>query len=304
MCSRLDPYRTPELLQPIQLLDLLELCGNTAGAARAAGLSQPTVSRRTRQLLRELNLKASKPAGPPQLRYGDNACLQLLRQAAQLHRLEAGAWRLSGSSWSIALLEANLRGGIAPVQFRHPRSWQALVSARILDAALVSGLDLNQALADPTDPLQGAIAWDDCRLQPLAAEALGLLLPKDTAAEAPPPWSLVAVPAQPLAPGLGALTRQHHWQCLHAPKSCQSPEAWAIWLAEQGRPALATPRWCRRLQRHLPSWSWWPLPSTHREYHWLLLRQSSWDHYLPLKTLAEQWRADITQTNAQAESGL
>ncbi|QBE68639.1 hypothetical protein SynWH8101_1051 [Synechococcus sp. WH 8101] len=304
MCSLLEPYRTPELLLPLQLLDLLELCGTTTAAARAAELSQPTVSRRTRQLLRELELPPPGPRQPTELSYGENACLHLLRQAAQLHRLEAGASRLSSSPWSQALLETTLPTPLVPAQFRHPRSWQALVRARILDAAVLSGVDLEQLLAQPLKPAQGPMAWDDYIFVPLTAEPLGLLLPDTYIEEGLTRWSVVAVPAPSLAPGLGACTRQRHWHCLYAPRSCQSAHDWAAWLSEQKLPALATPRWCRALQRHLPSWRWWPLSPATCDDHWLLVLQNNWESHPVLPQLAGQWRSAIQQSHAQAESEL
>ncbi len=92
-------YRTPELLQPIQLLDLLELGGTTTAAAKALGLSQPTVSRRARHLVRDLDLKSNPDLHERALRYGGSSCLQLLRRACQAHRLEAGAWRVGSCPW-------------------------------------------------------------------------------------------------------------------------------------------------------------------------------------------------------------
>lgn len=38
-------YRTPDVLRPMERLDLLELSGTTSAATRVLGLSHPTVSR-------------------------------------------------------------------------------------------------------------------------------------------------------------------------------------------------------------------------------------------------------------------
>ena len=50
-------YETPALLADIELLDLLELSGSTVETAHLLNLSQPTVSRRRRQLGAELALE-------------------------------------------------------------------------------------------------------------------------------------------------------------------------------------------------------------------------------------------------------
>ena len=49
-------YRLPALLQDIRLLDLLEISGTTLEAGRVCGLSQPTVSRRSRLLADDFGL--------------------------------------------------------------------------------------------------------------------------------------------------------------------------------------------------------------------------------------------------------
>lgn len=51
------PYRVPDLLQDIRLLDLLELSGTTVQASALLNLSQPTVSRRYRLLAKDFGLQ-------------------------------------------------------------------------------------------------------------------------------------------------------------------------------------------------------------------------------------------------------
>jgi DNA-binding transcriptional LysR family regulator len=213
------PYSTPRVLRPIELLDLLELSGTTTAVAEALGLSQPTVSRRTSHLVRDLGLRARTGLPRQTLRFADSSCLQHLRRACQAHRLEAGAWRIGSSPWQQSLLQPLQPWIAVPGRFRHPEAWRSLVASHALDGAVVSGLDLQ--LAMPEQPISGEhpVAWGHCLLVPISRSPLGLLTPP-SAAESPERWGRVAVPAQPLAPGLASLVRQQQWQCLHAGASC------------------------------------------------------------------------------------
>ncbi len=89
------PYRTPELLRDLLVIDMLELTGSTAAAARVLSLSQPTVSRRYRAVARDLGL-VRRPHQQPGRRYGDSICLRLLRRGLTLHRWQAGVLRIAG----------------------------------------------------------------------------------------------------------------------------------------------------------------------------------------------------------------
>ncbi|WP_411872057.1 LysR family transcriptional regulator [Vulcanococcus limneticus] len=88
-------YRPPNLLRDVLLIDMLELTGSTAAAARVLSLSQPTVSRRYRALARDLGL-VRQPHLRPGRRFGESSCLQLLRKGLSLHRWQAGVLRIGG----------------------------------------------------------------------------------------------------------------------------------------------------------------------------------------------------------------
>lgn len=89
------PYRAPDLLRDVLLIDMLELTGSTAAAARVLSLSQPTVSRRYRALAQDLGLER-RPRQRPGRRFGESSCLRLLRKGLSLHRWQAGVLRVGG----------------------------------------------------------------------------------------------------------------------------------------------------------------------------------------------------------------
>lgn len=277
-------YRTPRVLRPIELLDLLELGGTTAAAARALGISQPSVSRRTRQLMQELGLPAPGVSQALGLRFGQSRCLQLLRRACQTHRLEAGAWRLGCSPWlEAALQQQQLCAGV-PGRFRQPGAWRELVAGHALDGALLSGLDLQLLLPELADATGDGVAWQECVLLPITRVPLGLLLPPGLAG-LPARWSQVAVPPQAMAPGVAAQVRQRQWQCLHAPPSCQAAPAWGEWLRQLNTPTAASPAWARELRRHLSDWRWQPWPDEVAEQQWLLVLESIEQEHSGLRML-------------------
>ncbi len=293
-------YSTPELLQPIQLLDLLELGGTTTAAAEALNLSQPTVSRRTRHLARDLGLQSNPDQHERVLRYGGSSCLQLLRRACQAHRLEAGAWRVGSCPWHQGVLQPLQPWISVPGRFRHPSAWRELVAAHAIDAAVVSGLDLHLARPELQHAGSSVVDWKDCVLIPITRTPLGLLMPANTRGS-PERWSQVAVPAQQFAPGLASVVRQQQWQCLHAARSCHEPHAWGLWLRQHNRPVLATPAWVQRLKPHLPSWSWQPWPHGSFEQHWLLALRTVWNEQPALEALLAQLRSALACSHATAE---
>jgi DNA-binding transcriptional LysR family regulator len=293
-------YVTPDLLQPIQALDLLELGGTTTAAAEALCLSQPTVSRRVRRLVLDLGLDARHRNHHQGLRYGESACLHLLRRACQAHRLEAGAWRVGSCPWHQGVLQPLQLWVSVPGRFRHPSAWRTLVCAHAIDAAVVSGLDLQLALPALQNASSEVVDWEDCVLIPISRSPLGLLAPPDTR-DSPERWSQVAVPAQQFAPGLASVVRQQQWQCLHAAKTCHDPPAWGLWLREHNRPALATPAWIKRLKPHIPAWGWHPWPHALSEQHWLLALRSVWNEQPALQVLLTQLRSAMACSHAEAE---
>jgi hypothetical protein len=293
-------YRTPELLQPIQLLDLLELGGTSTVAAKALGLSQPTVSRRTQRLVRDLGLSTHPNHHERALRYGSSSCLQLLRRACQAHRLEAGAWRVGSCPWNQGLLQPLQPWNSVPGRFRHPRTWRDLVTAHAIDAAVVSGLDVQLSLPELQQADSDGIDWQGCMLLPISRSPLGLLMPPNTRGS-PERWSQVAVPAQQFTPGLASLVRQQQWQCLHAAKSCHDPHTWGLWLRQHTQPVLVTPAWVERLKPHLPMWVWHPWPDKASEQHWLLVLRTIWNEQPALEALLVQMRSAMACSHAEAE---
>jgi len=205
--ATLTRYRTPALLEPIQLLDYLEVCGTTSAVGQALGMSQPTVSRRARALEKDLGLQRRQQRRPQVLRYGETTCLRLLRQASQSHRLEAGIWRAGTSAWHQPVVEQLQPTQLVPPRFRHPLSWRQLVENHAIDGALISGLDLQLVEPQLFASSHGPIQWGACMAVPIADWPLGLVQPPSPG-DQPPRWAPVAVPGQQTAPGLAALVRK------------------------------------------------------------------------------------------------
>jgi len=184
-------YRPPALLQDIQLLDLLELSGSTQKASRLVQLSQPTISRRYRQLARDFALVANRrQAG---CRYGSSRVMQLLRLGCRAHRLEAGVARLGSDLMLQPLLSACPWLLPLPAQFRALPCWLELVRQGVLDGALVSGLELQgEEQANPPE----------LELRPVGR--LPLALAVSASAPGPPssPLPPVLVPQRMAAGGL------------------------------------------------------------------------------------------------------
>ena len=88
-------YRIPSVLRDLVLVDMLELTGTTVAAAQVLNLSQPSVSRRFRQLAAELGLQPNRRDKPGR-RFCDADWMRLLRQGVNPHRLDCGVLRLGG----------------------------------------------------------------------------------------------------------------------------------------------------------------------------------------------------------------
>ncbi len=86
-------YAPPEPLEPLHILDLLELTGSQPQAARALAMHQSTVSRSVAMMSDQFRLQA-KP-GASVCRYGTNDSLKLLRQSYRAHRLMDGQLRIA-----------------------------------------------------------------------------------------------------------------------------------------------------------------------------------------------------------------
>ena len=266
-------YRLPALLQDIRLLDLLEISGTTFEVSRVCGLSQPTVSRRTRALAADFHLPLNRRS-PLGCRYGTSTAMQLLRLGCRAHRLAAGVARLgadvilqpllAGCSWLLP----------APPRFRPVQSWLELVRQGVLDGALVSGLEFE---AD------GLPTGSDLELLPLGAVPLDLALDgRQHRLDGVLPE--VLVPNRAVAAGLQRELQQRGFCLRTAGNSSQTPAQWLRRLQQNG---LAMP-----LPQVEPS-AWWQelnrlqLAEPIRVPLWLVLPQG-WRDQTVLVHTAEQ----------------
>lgn len=218
-------YRLPELLHDIRLLDLLELCGTTVQTSRLLQLSQPTISRRYRLLSEDFGLVRDRR----QLwgcGYGTSAAMRLLRLGCRAHRLAAGVARIGSD-----LLHHPLLAGCpwllpTPQRFRAAANWLELVRQGVLDGALISGLELEEAEGLnhqelellPLGELPLALAF--CPKAPVLVGAVpGRPAPGGRVAE-------VLVPDRGVAPGLRRLLRELGLPLRNGGNSLQTPDDW------------------------------------------------------------------------------
>jgi hypothetical protein len=152
-----EPYRVPALLQDIRLLDLLELSGSTVQASELLSLSQPTVSRRYRSLAQDFGLERD-PRQRKLCRYGSTDTMRWLRMGCRAHRLEAGYARIGAD-----LMHQPLLSGMdwllpTPVRFRSIHAWAELIREGVIDAALVSGMEIRSTSRSTGIDL-GGLRW-------------------------------------------------------------------------------------------------------------------------------------------------
>ena len=213
-------YRLPELLHDIRLLDLLELCGTTVQTSRHLQLSQPTISRRYRLLSEDFGLVRDRR----QLwgcGYGTSAAMRLLRLGCRAHRLASGVARLGSD-----LLHHPLLAGCpwllpTPQRFRAAANWLELVRQGVLDGALISGLELEEA---------EGLNHQELELLPLGELPLALAFcPKAPVLVGAAPGGRVAevlVPDRGVAPGLRRLMRELGLPLRSGGNSLQTPDDW------------------------------------------------------------------------------
>jgi hypothetical protein len=235
-------YRLPALLQDICLLDLLEISGTTLEAGRVCGLSQPTVSRRSRLLADDFNLQVNRRR---QLgcRYGTSTAMRLLRLGCRAHRFSAGVARLgadvilqpllAGCSWLLP----------APPRFRPLDGWLELVRQGVLDGALVSGLEFQ----GDAPPLASELEF-----VPLGAVSLDLAV----SGRHPHPngdQPEVLVPNRAVAEGLQRALLQRGFSLKTAGNACHTPAQWLARLQQAGLampfPQVAPADWWQPLTR-------------------------------------------------------
>ncbi|MFU8885409.1 MAG: hypothetical protein ACNA8O_08125 [Cyanobacteriota bacterium] len=218
-------YRLPELLHDIRLLDLLELCGTTVQTSRLLQLSQPTISRRYRLLADDFGLVRDRR----QLwgcGYGTSASMRLLRLGCRAHRLAAGVARIGSD-----LLHHPLLAGCpwllpTPQRFRAAANWLELVRQGVLDGALISGLELEEAEGVNDQELELLhlgelpLALAFCPKAPvLVGSVPGRPAPGGRVAE-------VLVPDRGVAPGLRRLLRELGLPLRSGGNSLQTPDDW------------------------------------------------------------------------------
>jgi hypothetical protein len=203
------------LLHDIRLLDLLELCGTTVQTSRLLQLSQPTISRRYRILSEDFGLVRDRR----QLwgcGYGTSASMRLLRLGCRAHRLAAGVARIGSD-----LLHHPLLAGCpwllpTPQRFRAAANWLELVRQGVLDGALLSGLELEEA---------PGINRQELELLPLGdlPLALGFCPEAPILVGAVPE---VLVPDRGVAPGLRRLLRELGLTLRSGGNSLHTPGDW------------------------------------------------------------------------------
>ena len=266
------PYRLPDLLQDIRLLDLLELCGTTVQAGRLMELSQPTISRRYRILAEDFGLvrdrRQNRGCG-----YGTSSCMRLLRLGCRAHRLAAGVARIGSD-----LLHHPLLAGCnwllpAPPRFRAAANWLELVRQGVLDGALLSGLELEEA---------EGVNRQELALLPLGELPLALgFCPEEpvlAGARRGRPVLEVLVPNRGVAPGLRRLLQELGLSLRSGGTSLRTPDDWirrirgsALALVVPDREAAT---WAALRRRPLPcrlsSPVWLALPADWQEHPVLL----------------------------------
>ena len=266
-------YRLPALLQDIRLLDLLEISGTSQEASRVCGLSQPTVSRRTRVLAEDFNLQVNRRR-PQGCRYGSSTVMQLLRLGCRAHRFSAGVARLGADVIVQPLLEGCSWLLPAPPRFRPLESWLELVRQGVLDGALVSGLEFAG-----DEPPQAS----ELEMLPLGAVAVELALAgRHHRAGGSQPG--VLVPNRAVAAGLQRELRQRGFSLKTAGNTCHTPAQWLTRLQQSGLampfPRVAPGDWWQEL-------NWLPLAEPIQVPLWLVLPQG-WRDQAVLAYTAER----------------
>jgi hypothetical protein len=214
-----EPYCIPGLLQDIRLLDLLELSGSTVQASRFLSLSQPTVSRRYRLLAQDFGLQQA----PRQLKrccYGSTEAMRWLRLGCRAHRLAAGVARI-GADWMHQPLLEGVDGLLpVPTRFRSIHAWATLVREGVLDAALVSGLEI-QAAGPQLD--WSGLQWMELGALPLCLVSAANNWSSDGSGIKSLP---VLTPMRGIAPGLHRSLRSQGLSIRTAGSSCMRQEDW------------------------------------------------------------------------------
>jgi hypothetical protein len=221
------------------LLDMLELTGTTHLAGQWLALSQPTVSRRYRRLAADFGLKPCR-RGTKVCRFGSSVSLRQLRHGFRWHRLEAGVVAVASDPLHQGLLEG-LEGWLPmPMRFRPAHQWEHLVREAVVDAALVSSLELEPSPWEPRSRAEGEAEGGREGADRPALERLHLgHWPLSLALARPTRRPAVLAPAAALAPGLHTLLENRRLSLVTtAGAGAHDPRAW---LARLGSGGLAAP---------------------------------------------------------------
>jgi hypothetical protein len=229
--SQMEPYQLPSLLQDIRLLDLLELSGTTVQAGQMLNISQPTVSRRYRLLAQDFGLEGD-PRQDTHCRYGCTEVIRWLRMGCRAHRMAAGYARIGTDLMHQSLLEGMNWLLPTPVRFRSIESWAALIREGVIDAALVSGMEIRSATRTTRPDLAG-MQWRE-----VIEVTLSLGLPRQSVLLNRGGKTPVLVPPRSIAPQLHRTLREVGYELRTAREGCRSERQWKARLNTAG---LAVP---------------------------------------------------------------
>jgi hypothetical protein len=131
------------LIDCLPIIDLLEVTPSTNAVASLTNCDQSSVSRIYRHVSQSLDLGFRKINGTYRA-HRNQEVLSSLRQASQLMRLHRGAAQLNwvGSWWNEAALLQQAKHAPLPRHWQEEERTLQLLEARVLDLAVVCGLDL------------------------------------------------------------------------------------------------------------------------------------------------------------------
>ena len=251
-----EPYRPPELLRPLHVLDFWELLGNQALTAQALQLHQSTVSRIVTGVSQQF-----RPRQRVDCR-DDPSPLRYLRLACRAHRMGEGVLRLASDPLLQPLLEALPSLQPVPPRFRPIQEWVALIQAGVIDGALVPSPTLETGAPSPQP------SWQGVQLFSLGMLDLQLVLPPGGSQE-------VLVPDAALAPLLHRQLIARQWSLRPLGPHRRQVQDWQQIALRRGlalpvAPALLPRSWLEQTQRTLV-----PLSPGLQMPLWLLMGQEA-----------------------------
>ena len=233
-------YAPPGPLEPLHVLDLLELTGTQIKAARALGMHQSTVCRNAALMGEQFRLQPRR--GASVCRYGSNESLRLLRLAYRAHRLMGGQLRIATDPLHQALLAGMVSVQEVPPRIRPSQEWAQLLSQALIDGAIVSSWCHPRVLAGECLP-----SWSGLITVPLGTLPLQLVShPPATASDSAP--RKVLLPRRNVTPLLHEALAWHGFQVEQQPISCQDVPSWLKRMHDRQLamplcPGLVDPGW-------------------------------------------------------------